>query len=219
MFSKKITNWNDPAIAAENAGVQLPDLPITPVNRSDDSGTTENFTEYLSATAPDVWTFKPDGVWPPELAGGEAAQGTSGVIAAISGGQGTIGYADASQAAQLGKVSVKVGDAYVAPEPAAAAAVVEASPRVESQGPYSFAVDLQRDSTQPGTYPVVLVSYLIACSTYPDAAQADVVKAYFAYMASPEGQEAAAGNAGSAPISDAQRQTFQPAIDAIKAAG
>ncbi len=219
MFSKKITNWNDPAIAAENAGVQLPNLPITPVNRSDDSGTTENFTEYLSATAPDVWTFKPDGVWPPELAGGEAAQGTSGVIAAISGGQGTIGYADASQAAQLGKVSVKVGDAYVGPEPAAAAAVVEASPRVEGQGQYSFAVDLQRDSTQPGTYPVVLVSYLIACSTYPDAAQADVVKAYFAYMASPEGQEAAAGNAGSAPISDAQRQTFQPAIDAIKAAG
>lgn len=219
IFGKKITNWNDPAIAADNPGVALPDLAVTPVNRSDDSGTTENFTEYLSATSAADWTYKPDGTWPPELAGGEAAQGTSGVIAAIGGGQGTIGYADASQVGQLGKVSVKVGDAYVAPDPAAAAAVVEASPRVEGQGQYSFAVDLQRDSTAPNTYPVVLVSYMIACSTYPDAAQADVVKAYFNYVASEEGQQAAAENAGSAPISDAQRQTFQPSIDAIKAAG
>lgn len=219
MFTKQITTWDDPAIAAENPGVTLPaGLAVTPVNRSDDSGTTENFTEYLSATAADVWTYKPDGVWPPELAGGEAASGTSGVVGAISGGQGTIGYADASQAKDLGKASVKVGEAYVGPDPAAAAAVVEASPRVAGQGQYSFAVDIQRDSTTADTYPVVLVSYLIACSTYPDAAQADLVKAYFNYMASEEGQQAAAGNAGSAPISAAQRTQFQPAIDAIKAA-
>jgi phosphate transport system substrate-binding protein len=220
MFTGAITTWDDPAIAAENPGVTLPaGLAVTPVNRSDDSGTTENFAEYLSATAPAVWTYEPDGVWPAELAGGEAASGTSGVVGAISGGEGTIGYADASQTTDLGKVSVLVGTEYVAPDPAAAAAVVEASPRVESQGQYSFAVDLQRDSTTAGTYPVVLVSYLIACATYPDAAQADLVKAYFTYMASAEGQEAAASNAGSAPISDAQRTTFQPAIDAISAAG
>lgn len=218
MFTKQITTWDDPAIAAENAGVTLPaGLAVTPVNRSDDSGTTDNFTQYLSAAAPTDWTYEPDGLWPAELAGGEAASGTSGVVGAITAGQGTIGYADASQVADLGKVSVKVGEAYVAPDPAAAAAVVEASPRVASQGQYSFAVDLQRDGTEPDTYPVVLVSYLIACSTYPDAAQADLVKAYFNYMASEEGQKAAADNAGSAPISGAQRALFQPAIDAIKA--
>lgn len=220
MFTGAITTWDDPAIAAENPDATLPaGLAVTPVNRSDDSGTTENFAEYLNVTAPDIWTYEPDGVWPAELAGGEAASGTSGVIGAISGGEGTIGYADASQAADLGKVSVMVGSEYVAPDPAAAAAVVEASPRVETQGEYSFAVDLQRDSTTAGTYPVVLVSYLIACSQYPDAAQADLVKAYFTYMLSAEGQEAAAANAGSAPISDAQRTDFQPAVDAISAAG
>jgi phosphate transport system substrate-binding protein len=56
IFAGTITNWNDPAIAALNADATLPDLAITAVHRSDDSGTTENFTDYLFATAPDVWT-------------------------------------------------------------------------------------------------------------------------------------------------------------------
>ena len=59
----------------------LPDTAITPVHRGDDSGTTDNFTDYLSAAAGDVWTYEPDGEWP--LEGGEAAQGTSGVVAAV----------------------------------------------------------------------------------------------------------------------------------------
>ena len=88
IFAGTITNWNDPAIAALNSDATLPDLAITPVHRSDDSGTTENFTDYLFATAPDVWTSEPDGVWP--LQSGEAAQGTSGVISAVQGGQGTV---------------------------------------------------------------------------------------------------------------------------------
>ena len=49
IFTQKITNWNDPAIAADNPDAKLPDQRITPVNRSDDSGTTANFTDYLSA--------------------------------------------------------------------------------------------------------------------------------------------------------------------------
>ena len=53
IFNQKITNWNDPAIAKENPGVELPDTRITPVNRSDESGTTENFTDYLSQGRPE----------------------------------------------------------------------------------------------------------------------------------------------------------------------
>ena len=49
IFDQKITTWNDPAIAADNPDAELPDTRITPVNRSDESGTTENFTDYLSA--------------------------------------------------------------------------------------------------------------------------------------------------------------------------
>jgi phosphate transport system substrate-binding protein len=61
IFDREITTWNDPAIAADNPGVTLPDLPITPVNRSDESGTTENFTEYLAAAAGEAWPHEPDG--------------------------------------------------------------------------------------------------------------------------------------------------------------
>jgi phosphate transport system substrate-binding protein len=215
IFNRQITTWNDPAIAAENAGVQLPATAITPVNRSDESGTTENFTEYLAEAAGADWPHEPDGVWP--VQGGEAAQGTSGVIGAVTGGQGTIGYADLSQAGDLGTVDVVVGGTPVNPTPDAAAAVVEASPRVEGQGANNFAVELKRDT--PGAYPVVLVSYTIACTQYSDPAQASTVKAFLSYMASEAGQSAAGENAGNAPISESQRSTFQPAIDAIAAAG
>jgi phosphate transport system substrate-binding protein len=217
IFNRQISTWNDPAIAAENPGVTLPATPITPVNRSDESGTTENFTEYLAAAAGADWPYEPDGVWP--VQGGEAAQGTSGVVGAVQGGQGTIAYADESQAGELGKVSVQVGTEYVAPTPEAAAAVVEASPQVEGQGRYNFAVDLARDTTTSGTYPVVLVSYTLACTQYADPAVADTVRSFLSYMAGPEGQQAAGENAGNAPISGTQRSEFQPAIDAIAAAG
>ena len=217
IFNRQITNWNAPEIAADNPGATLPDLAITPVNRADESGTTENFTEYLVATAADAWPYEASGDWP--VAGGEAAQQTSGVVSAVGGGEGTIGYADASQAGELGVVSVRVGEEYVAPTPEAAAAVVEASPQVEGRGANSFAYDLARDTTESGAYPIVLVSYEIACTTYEDPAQAEIVNAFLSYVISEEGQAAAAapGAAGSAPISDSQRSTFQQAVDAIGA--
>ena len=68
-----------------------------------------------------------------------------------------------------------------------------------------------------GTYPVVLVSYELACGSYPEQETADLVKAFFSFIVSEEGQQAASENAGSAPISDEQRQEFQTAIDGITA--
>lgn len=213
IFAQKIKNWNDPAIAADNPGVTLPDLAITVVNRSDESGTTENFTEYLHAVAPEVWTFEPDGVWP--VAGGAAAQGTSGVVGAISAGNGTIGYADASQVGKLGKAEVGVGSEFVGPSAEAAAKIVSESPQVAGGGKYTFVYELARDTTATGTYPIVLVSYILACNSYQDAAQGDLTRAFVSYIASPEGQQSGAQNAGSAPISDELRAEFQPALDAI----
>ncbi|MEU6645408.1 phosphate ABC transporter substrate-binding protein PstS [Saccharomonospora sp. NPDC046836] len=216
IFNQQIKTWNDPAIAADNPGVQLPNTPITPVNRSDESGTTENFVEYLKATAAADWPHEVSGDW--AVPGGEAAQGTSGVVQAVTNGNGTIGYADASQARQLSTVKVGVGDKYVAYSPEAAAAVLDVSQRHEERGQYTFAYDLARDTTAEGTYPIVLVSYGIACTTYQDANKANLVKAYFNYIISTEGQQAAAQAAGSAPISDALRQQIQPAVNAISAA-
>src|SRR5699024_7610728 len=131
IFSGDITNWNDPAIAEHNPDADLPDLEIVPVHRSDDSGTTENFTEYLSETAPEAWTHGPVETWP--IDGGQSGDGTSGLISTVEGGNGTIGYADASQAGNLGTAAIGVGDEFVEYSADAAAKSVDVSPREEGR--------------------------------------------------------------------------------------
>ncbi|GAB3194715.1 phosphate ABC transporter substrate-binding protein PstS [Geodermatophilus arenarius] len=217
IFTGQITTWNDPAIAEANPDAQLPDTAITPVHRADDSGTTDNFTDYLFQTAGDVWTSEPDGVWP--LPGGEAANGTSGVVGVVESTAGAVTYADASRAGELGVANVGVGSEFVAPSAEAAAAVVENSPAVEGRGQYDFAIEVNRQTEGSGEYPIVLVSYHIGCVEYDEQATADNVKAFMSYVVSEDGQQAAADNAGNAPISDTLRDQAQPAVDAITAAG
>jgi len=216
IFNQEIDNWNDPEIAKENPDAELPDTRIVPVNRSDESGTTENFTDYLSQVAPKVWTHEPSGEWP--VKGGEAANGTSGVVEAVSAGEGTVGYADASQAGELGIALIKVGSDYAEPSPEAAAKVLELSPedKEAEKGKYVFAFSVDRKTESSGTYPIILVSSMIACTKYDSAEEAGVVKAYLEYAISAEGQELAAEQAGSAPLSDALQKKFLPAIEAIE---
>ena len=214
IFAETITNWNDPAIGELNEGVELPDLAINPVHRSDESGTSENFTEYLSVVAPDVWTYGAIEVWPGDL-GGEGGQGTSGVVQAVTAGEGSIGYADASQVGDLGTVAVLVGEEYVSFSPEAAGRIVDVSTRVEGRSEFDFAVDVARDTTEAGVYPIALVSYHIVCLDYEDQATADLVKAFMTYVGSAEGQAASAESAGSAPISDDFRAQVAEVIDAI----
>jgi phosphate transport system substrate-binding protein len=214
IFKQEITTWNDPAIAADNPDATLPDTRITPVNRSDDSGTTANFTDYLSKAAPDVWTDAPDDTWP--IQGGESAEGTSGVVEAVKAGDGAIGYADASQAGDLGIAKVGVGDTFIEPTAEGAAHDVEISKESTEVGgaEYVTAYELERTSTDSADYPVVLVSYLIACTSGDGS---DIVSALFKYAISAEGQQAAADNAGSAPITDKVREQVRPSVDAIQA--
>jgi len=216
IFNQEIDTWDDPAIAKDNPGVELPDTRITPVNRSDESGTTENFTDYLSKVVPSVWSYEVSGDWP--VKGGEAAQGTSGVVEAVTAGDGAIGYADASQAGELGVATIKVGNEYVEPTPEAAAKILEESPEAKAlaKTPYMFPFELDRKTESQGTYPIVLVSYLIGCTKYDSADEAAIVKGYFNYVISSEGQEIAAENAGSAPLSASLAKKIQPAVDAIE---
>ena len=215
IFNGSITKWNDAAIVAQNDSVDLPDLGITAVHRADDSGTTANFTDYLSAAAPSVWTVGSIETWPTEF-GGEGAPQTSGLVDAVTNGTGTIGYADASRAGDLGTVSVKVGDEYVPYSPEAAAAIVDASPFVEGRGDTDLAVNLDRASAESGVYPVVLISYLIACNEYASSDNVDLVKSYLNYIISDEGQATAAESAGSAPISSTLFEKALAAVDSIK---
>jgi len=215
IFQGTITTWNDPAIAADNPDAKLPSTAITPVHRSDKSGTTKNFTDYLTKAAPGSWTGGAVDEWPTQ--GGEAGAQTSGLVQAVQAGEGAIGYADESQAGQLQIAKIKVGDQFVAPSAEAAAKVVGSSQQVSGRGQYDFALDLNRTTTDPSEYPIVLVSYHIGCIQYGDADKAKLVQAFEAYVISEAGQKAAADQAGSSPISDDTRQKSQAAVDAITA--
>ncbi|WP_315097837.1 phosphate ABC transporter substrate-binding protein PstS [uncultured Cellulomonas sp.] len=216
IFDNKITTWDAPEIAAENPDATLPATAITPVHRSDDSGTTKNFTDYLAKASGGAWAYEADGNWPFE--GGESAQGTSGVIQTVQGGDGTIAYADHSAVGTLGVASIQVGEEWVAPSEEGAAAAVDASPRDEEREEHDIVLKLDRETTEAGAYPLILVSYGVACLQYDTAEKADLVKGFLSYVVSAEGQAAAQEAAGSAPLSDALRTDVQAAIDAISAA-
>ncbi len=210
VFNGTISTWSDPAIAALNPGAALPDLQITAVHRSDNSGTTENFTSYLRIAASSVWEDEADDTWP--LQGGEAAKGTSGVLSAVRDGVGTIGYVDASQAGDTATAAIGKVGAFELPTAEAAARAVEAAPVEEGRSEHDLA--LQLDADAPG-YPIVLVSYALACERYDSPEKAQLVKEYLGWVASVDGQQSAADKAGAAPLSPVLRDKVLAAIDSI----
>ena len=107
---------------------------------------------------------------------------------------------------------------YVAPSAEAAAEGRRASRRrSRTARPSDIAIDVDRTTTESGAYPIVLVSYLIACPTYDDAKTADLVKGYLSYVVSDDGQAAAAKAAGSAPLSGTLTDEAAKQVDTIKA--
>ncbi|MFT9231779.1 MAG: phosphate ABC transporter substrate-binding protein PstS, partial [Bifidobacterium sp.] len=215
IFDGKITKWNDSAIAKMNPNVTLPDLAITVVHRSDKSGTTKNFVSYIKDTASSAWSYEVGENWPNNV--GQGAKGTSGVITTVNQAEGTIGYADASQAGSLGTAAVKVGDEYVPYSADAAAKVVDASPKDDTATQANrVVIKIDHNTTESGAYPVVLVSYDIACPAYKDTKNAEFVKQWLTYVVSKDGQKTAADSAGSAPMSASLRAEVMKSVNAIK---
>ena len=105
-------------------------------------------------------------MWP--IKSGEGANQTSGMISAVKGGKGTIGYADLSQVGDLSAAKIKVGDEWIEPSAEGAAKAVEASPLEEGRPANDMAVKIDRTTTAAGAYPLMLTSYLIACPTYDE---------------------------------------------------
>jgi len=215
IFNGGIKNWNDAAIAGQNAGVKLPNLAITPVHRSDNSGTTQNFTDYLAQAASSVWTNAASGDWPASLPG-ENAKGTAGVISTVTSTSGAVAYADDSAVTDaLGKAELKVGDSYVAVTAEAAAKAVDLAKPVAGRNANDLALKLDRTTTVAGAYPAVLVSYAVFCAHYPTSSVVDLVKAFGSYAVSPEGQSTAAQAAKSSPLPAALATKAQAAINSI----
>ena len=220
IFANEITNWSADEIAADNPGVDLPDLAINPVHRADESGTTENFTDYLAQAAGDVWTYGEIEAWDADgPGGGEGAPQTSGVVAAVAAGEGSIGYADASQIGDLPAAAVGVAGSFVEFSPEAAGRIVDSSERTGGRNEYDFAISVNRTPDSADTYPIALVSYHIVCLEYETQEEVDLVKAFMTYVGSDEGQAASAASAGSAPISPEVQAEIAMSIAAITVAG
>ncbi|PSK97994.1 phosphate ABC transporter substrate-binding protein (PhoT family) [Murinocardiopsis flavida] len=216
VFNGDIEKWNDPAIAEDNPDAELPDQRIAPVSRSDESGTTENFTDYLATAAGDSWPHEPEGQWPVPPA--ESAQGNSGVAQAVETGSGTIGYVESSHVGSMSTVKVGVGDKFVGASPEAAAAVVAGSPERKGNTEHDHALELDYGTAEKGAYPIVLISYEVACLEYADTAEARSVKGFLRYVLSDEGQQAASDETGSAPLAKEFRATLLRSVEAIGAA-
>ena len=216
IFSGEIKQWDAEEIAADNPNADLPSAPINAVHRSDESGTTENFTLYLTTAVGDAWDEGVFESWPSSY-GGTGAQGTSGVVTEVRDGVNAIGYADASQAGGLGVANVGVGDEFVAPTAEAAAKILEVSEKVEGASDNQLIFELDYTTAESGTYPIVLTSYLLACPTYDNQEDADFAKAFASYILSDEGQAIGSEEAGSAPLSDSLRDQAREIVDQISA--
>jgi phosphate transport system substrate-binding protein len=217
IFALQITTWNDPAIVAENPTATLPATAITTVTRSDGSGTTATFTNYLSAVAPSVWTNAPGSAWP--IAGTSAQKGTSGIVSAVTAGEGTIGYADHSAIGTLTSASIETAKGSFAPfsVDGTSAAFAAAATTVTSTvaGDLAQKVDFAK-ITGADMYAIPLVSYGILCTTFPTTAQAELTKAYLGFIGSATGQAVAAKNAGAAQIPANLLAEIQTSLALIK---
>jgi phosphate transport system substrate-binding protein len=178
IFSGKITTWNDPAIKALNPSASLPSSAINLEVRSDSSGTTANFSQYLVDAAASSWTLGTASIVSfPKSA--HANSGGSAVAAAVKATSDSIGYVDFSTATATGLTAASIknsaGD-YVAPSSASAAA---AATHVTPKANLTFAAVDEPGAT---SYPITYQSWDLVYATQPNANDAALLQAYLGYL-------------------------------------
>lgn len=178
IFSGTITTWNDPAIAADNAGTTLPSDAITLAVRADGSGTTSNFTKYLTSAAGADWTLG-SGDTVPWAGNFQAGQGSTGVSQIISSTPGSIGYVDLSDAiaTNLTFASIQNKDGqFVQPTLDAASAAVEGAELKD---------DLTLSALNPAgadAYPITAVTYILVYANQTDATVGAALQGWINYV-------------------------------------
>ncbi|WP_285830517.1 phosphate ABC transporter substrate-binding protein PstS [Streptomyces meridianus] len=188
IFDSKIKKWNDPAIKKLNPKADLPAKEIHPFHRSDESGTTANLGKYLGKAAPGDWKYPDEKAWPAK--GGQGASGSSGVSAQVKQTEGAISYVELSYATSndLSTAKLDTGASEpveVSPENASKAI---ADAKVVGKGK-DLALDLNYATKAEGAYPLMLVTYEIACDKGNKPESLDAVKSFLNYTASDFGQE------------------------------
>ncbi|MGY4773171.1 phosphate ABC transporter substrate-binding protein PstS [Kribbella sp. CWNU-51] len=213
IFQGTIKTWNDPAIAALNPGVTLPSAPISVFFRSDESGTTENFTKYLAASGGGAWKGTPAKKWTGTGAGKEKS---AGVAEAVKSTKNSITYVEWSYAVdnKLGTALIDNGSGTPIELSADSAGKALAAAKPASQGGQDQALKLDYATKAPGAYPIILVTYEIACSKGLPAEKTALVKSFLTYFASKDGQ-AALTDLNYAPLPEDIRTKVDAAIQSI----
>lgn len=193
IFGGTITTWNDPAIAALNDGVELPAEAIQSVHRSEDSGTTDNFTKYLAAAG--TWEFEAGQAW--VAPGGIGAQGSDGVAKSVSTTAGSIGYVEwgfaRDNSLNIAQIDSGNGAVELTGE---SAGLALAAAEIVGEG-NNLALELDYATDEAGAYPIVLVTYQVLCSA-GNGDVAETLKSFMGYIAT-DGQ-ATLESVGAAPL-------------------
>ncbi|BBY40836.1 phosphate-binding protein PstS [Mycobacterium mantenii] len=214
IFSGKITRWNDPILAALNPGAALPDTKITPIYRTDSSGTTDNVQKYLTAAAPQSWA---KGVGTEFQGGvGEGAEKSAGVVQAVRATPGSVGYVEKGFADQAAMPYAKIatrGGVIPLTNDTAGNAVKAATFLAEGD---DLVLDLKAmySSEEPDVYPLVLVTYEIVCSKGYDAQTSAAIKSFLAVAAN--NAQGELSSAGYVPLPDKVRERLVSAINALQ---
>ncbi|WP_371498536.1 phosphate ABC transporter substrate-binding protein PstS [Kitasatospora sp. NBC_00374] len=198
IFDSQITKWNDPAIAALNPGVNLPAADIQAIHRSDDSGTTENLTKYLAKASGGAWTYPAAKTWAGK--GGQSANGSAGVSAQVKQVKNSISYVELSfaQTNKLTSAAINTGASKPVEATAANGATTFSKAKIAGTGS-DLALTLDYATKDEGAYPLVLVTYEIACDKGNKAESLDLLKSFLTYTISDNGQQAI-GQAGYVPL-------------------
>lgn len=168
IFAGRITNWNDPAIREDNPGLAMPDRPIQRVVRSDGSGSTAQFTLWMSKQHGDIWTRGMTSQWPNDV-GGSGQKGSDGVSGYVSQdySDGAITYVEYSYALKSGFPVAKILNSagfYIEPTaPSVAVAMLRAQINNDANSPdyLTQILDGVYNNGDPRTYPLSSYSYMI----------------------------------------------------------
>ncbi|WP_024800745.1 phosphate ABC transporter substrate-binding protein PstS [Nocardia sp. BMG51109] len=215
IFSGQITKWNDPQIQKLNASAKLPDQDIHVIFRSDESGTTDNFQQYLNSASDGAWGKGAGKAFAGGI--GEGAKGNEGTSAAIKNTKNSITYNEwsfaRSQNLSVAKIIATPGGQPVELTSKSAGATI-ASAKITGQG-NDLVIDTSSfyKPTDPAAYPIILPTYEIVCSKYSDPETSKAVKAFLT-SAINNGQNGLE-ESGYVPIPDAFKTKLTTAINAI----
>lgn len=212
IFNGTIKNWNDPKIAENNDGVELPDQNISVIYRSDESGTSDNFQKFLAAASDGKWTGEGK-AFPKEV--GVGKDGSTSVAEEVNATPGAITYVESGYARDLdlGVANIDFGGGPVELSDETVNKALE-SVQFKTEG-NDMVVDSKAlfSSHEGGAYPLILTTYEIVCSKGYDEETKNMVKDFLTVVLESQDEELA--DAGFIPVKGEFAEKLKASVDAI----